>query len=262
MKCTNLLSLLTILLTSLLFSEYAVAQSNLVEIRNSSGEKRKICMYKDTDRLAKIPYKCFELLAKEKVVWNRGGDTANFKAKVFRPAIVLDKLLHYARVPGLTTQMVMGAGSKFAHSAAPVKAGVTKYRLKVCNKRFNEKIYFAISFETNDQYLTEGWWSVTRGQCVDLEVSDRLKRKINLDYGNLPRMYFYAETWSTNPMYWTGGIDGLYHCVNDRKAFEQKIPRGRGVSPQAKPCGPSQKTVSFRRVEASKTNEVYSYLTF
>jgi uncharacterized membrane protein len=262
MKRKHSVALFAILLASMLFAGSAVAQSTLVEIRNSSGEKRKICMYKDTDKLAKIPYKCFELIAKEKVVWNRAGDTANFKAKVFRPAAVLDKLLHYARVPGLTTQIVLGVGSRFAHSAAPVQAAVTKYRLKVCNKRFNEKIYFAISFETNDQYLTEGWWSVTKGQCVDLEVSDRLKQKIKLDYGNLPRLYFYAETWRAKPMYWTGGTSGLMLCVNDKKAFELKVARGRGVSPMARPCGLSQKQVSLRRIEAPKTNQVYFYLRF
>ena len=110
--------LFAILLTSLFFSEYAAAQPlSLVEIRNRSGEKRKICMYKDSDTVSMAPYKCFVINADETVVWNRNGNQSNFKVKVFRAA----RLLNYRRVPGRTNRIVMNPGDGFGFDYVPPK---------------------------------------------------------------------------------------------------------------------------------------------
>jgi hypothetical protein len=110
--------LFAILLTSLFSAEYAAAQPlSLVEIRNRSGEKRKICMYKDSDTVSMAPYKCFVINADETVVWNRNGNQSNFKVKVFRAA----RLLNYRRVPGRTNRIVMNPGSGFGFDYVPPK---------------------------------------------------------------------------------------------------------------------------------------------
>jgi uncharacterized membrane protein len=253
-------ALFTILLVSVFLAGSAAAQSTLVEIRNNSGEKRKICMYKDADRLAKIPYKCFVLSAKEKVVWNRAGDTLDFKAKVFRPAVV-DKLLHYARVPGLTTQMVMGRGSRFAHSSSPVTAGVTKYRLRVCNNKLNQEVFVAVSFETNDHFVTQGWFSVKKGAaCKYLDVSDLLNQQVKLEYGFMPRIHYYAETRGAKPLYWSGGANGKALCVSNSKEFNLIHKRSETYNI---PCHVNvQRKEYFRLMPSLKSNEVVYRMTF
>ena len=263
MKRTNALALFAILMTSLFFSEYATAQDDiLVEIINSSGEKRKICIYKGEDRVAVVPQKCFVMNVKEKLIWNREGNNVYFQVKVFRPGIV-DRFLYTRQLPASTWVMQIGKGNTFSYSNKKSDGSVTKYRLKVCNQRFNQEIYFAVSFETNDYFVTEGWWSVKKGKCVELAVSDRLKRSINLNYGNLPQTYYYAESHGDNPQFWAGGSSGRALCVNDRKAFQIMLVRGRGGNPIPGACDQlGQKVVSFRRIDTPKTNEEYYYLTF
>ncbi len=118
MKSTKLFNLFAILLTSLFFSEYAAAQSGpFVEIRNTSPEVRKICMYKDSDKVSMAPYKCFVINANEKVVWNRNGNRSDFKVKVFKATW----LLHYRRVPGRTNRIVMNPGNGFGFGYVPPK---------------------------------------------------------------------------------------------------------------------------------------------
>ncbi len=110
MKRTNIFTLFAILLTVLFLSGYAAAQPlSYVEISNRSGEKRKICMYKDSDTVSMAAYKCFVINPNGKVVWNRNGNRSDFKVKVFRVA----RLLNYRRVPGHMNRIVMGAGSGF-----------------------------------------------------------------------------------------------------------------------------------------------------
>ena len=271
MKSTKLLNLFAILMTSLFFSEYAAAQTGpFVEISNNSRGVRKICMYKNTDKVMAVPYKCFQMNHKEKVVWNRAGDRSDFKVKVFSPQkpkvfspYLGDKYLYTSWLLGRTASIVIGSGRQFSSSQSPLKPEVTKYRLKVCNQRFNQEIFFALSFETNDYYVTEGWWSVKKGRCVELGVSDRLKRSINLAYGNLPRTYYYAESYGFNPKFWAGGSSGRELCVNDRRAFEIMLVRDLGGNPLPGACNQSgQKVVSFRSMDVPKTNQEYYYLTF
>lgn len=255
MKSTRILTAFAVLIVSLLFAGFAAAQSvPLVEITNESWEKRRICFYKDGTGL--VPYRCFEMIHGEKAVWNREQDTAAyFNVKVFKPALV-DKLLHYRRLSALTNRIVMGTGGKLGVSQAG------RYRLKVCNNRFNQKIFFALHFATNKSFLTEGWWSVTKGKCLEFAVSDQLYQRLNLEYGNMPRIYVYAETFTQDPMYWSGGLAGLKRCVNRSDEFRFVYPGVFiGDTPPGS-CSSNQKLVSFRHIDSPKPNEVYYYLTF
>lgn len=254
MRRTNILTLFAIVVTSFFSFEHAAAQSlPLVEIVNESWEKRKVCFYKDGTGL--VPYRCFGMIHGEKAVWNREGDTAYFNVKVFKPALV-DTLLHYRRLPPLTKRIVLGTGRQLGYSQA------TKYRLKVCNSRFNQKIFFALHFETGKSFLTEGWWSVSKGKCVEFAVSDKLNQRLNLEYGSMPRIYMYAETFTQDPMYWTGGPAGLKRCVSRSDEFRFVHPGVfiGDIPPGA--CSSRQKLVSFRPVDSPRTNGVYYYLTF
>ncbi len=255
MQRTNILILIAIVVTSLFFSERAAAQSvHLVEIVNESFEPRKICFYKDGTGVA--PYKCFELLHGEKAVWNREQDTAAyFNLKVFKPALI-DKRLHYRRLSSFTNKIVMGTGTDLEITRA------ARYRLKVCNQGPNQKVFFVLHFETDKSFLTEGWWSVAKGKCVEFAVSDKLNQRLNLEYGSKPRIYMYAQTFTKDPKYWTGGLTGLKRCVDRSDEFRFVHPGVfvGDVPPEA--CASRQKLVSFRPIASPRTNEVYYYLTF
>ena len=264
-KRTNTLALFAIMLTSLFFAEYSAAQSlTLVEIYNDSGEARKACMYRADDTAAAVPSECFEMDHREAVLWDRKGDRSNFRIKIFNPALI-DKILHDRELPGGTTTIMIRRDGKIFFGGDPRNAPVTKYRLKVCNQRFNEKISFALSFETDAAFFTEGWWSVEKGKCVELGVSERLKQSMNLAYGNMPRTYFYARTHGDNPQfwYWSGNGDGRSFCINEKKAFKILGERGPAGNFKSAPCTESnQKMASFRRIDDPKTNQAYYYLTF
>ncbi len=262
MKRTNTLALFAILLTSLYFVGSVAAQPvTLVQIYNNSGEERKACMYPADDPDAAIPIECFEMDHKEVVVWIRQNDRSNFRLKIFRMAPVFE-IRHDRVLPGATTHIMIQA-SELTISPDLSKAVFTKYRLKACNQRFDEKIFFALSFETDFAFFTEGWWSVEKGKCVEIPVSERLSNNMKLPYGNMPRAYFYARTHSDKPQfwYWSGDGEGKSFCINEKKSFKilgKRVPAGNPP-----PCNASNlKTASFRRIDDPKTNTDYYYLTF
>ncbi len=166
-------------------------------------------------------------------------------------------------LPGGTNTISISKDGKIFFGGDPRSVPVTKYKLKVCNQRFNEKIFFALSFETDAAFFTEGWWSVEKGKCIEIGVSERLKQSMNLAYGNIPRTYFYARTHGENPRfwYWSGTGEGKSFCINEKKAFKILGKPGRAGTPP--PCTASNlKTAAFRRIDDPKTNAEYYYLTF
>ncbi len=262
MKRNRSVALFAIFLASIFCAGSAAAQGiSLVEIYNNSGEERKACMYPADDPVAAIPIECFEMDHKEIVVWIRQNDRSNFRLKIFRMAPDF-RIRHDRVLPGATTHIMIQA-SELAISPDLSETAFTKYRLKVCNQRFDEKIFFALSFETNFAFLTEGWWSVEKGKCVEIPVSKRLSNNMSLPYGNLPRTYFYARTHSAKPQfwYWSGAGEGKSFCIKEKNAF--KISGKRGPVGDPPPCTASNmKTAAFRRIADPNPNEDIYYLNF
>lgn len=265
MKRRNIFTLFTILLTSLSFAEYAAAQNDgLVAIRNTSGERRKICMYRSDNKIVSVlvPYKCIELNAGTTVIWSREGDFSTFTVKIFKPALI-DKYLYTRNLPRRTTTIIIGEGGSFGYSTVKVKPPVAKYRLKVCNFKSDDEVYFTLGFETNAKFFTEGWWNLKKDECMEVDVSERLKRSIALEYGNMPRTYFYGRTYGGIPQEWNGGTDGRPVCVNKKKAFRTLYERGKDGNYLPVPCGgDGQEQVSFRLLGEPKVGQEYYFLTF
>ncbi|MEZ5429300.1 MAG: DUF1036 domain-containing protein [Pyrinomonadaceae bacterium] len=262
MKKTRLFYPFAILLFGLVCVSFVSAQT--VEIKNISGAKRKICMYKGDDKVGLVPYRCFEMNRDEKVLWNRGGDGSNFMVKIFEPKALLDDYLYTRHLPGDTTVILMGEGKRFGFGRDERKAPITKYRLKVCNQQWDQTVYFTLGFETNQVFVTEGWWNVAKGQCVEIGVSQRLKDNWNVEYGSLPRTFYYARTYGNEPLFWRGGENDYNLCINERDAFTIKqfeIDSAGQYQPLS--CdNPGEDRVKFRRLDDPKTNQEYYYLTF
>jgi len=252
-----------ILLACLFSAEYVDAQTDgLVEISNKSGEKLKICMYRTNNLLDIVPFKCLTLNAGRKVIWSREGDRSNFTVKIFKPALI-DKYVRTHNLPGDTTRIIMGWRDSFVYSIDKPKPLVTKYRLRVCNKQWDETVSFTLGFETNTGIFAEGWWNLAKGKCMDVDVSERLKRILGLEYGSIPRTFYFARMYGDNPQEWSGGEAGRPLCVNNKKAFRTFLERGNDGNYLPSPCGADgQKQVSFRLLGEPKADQEYYFLTF
>ncbi len=135
--------------------------------------------------------------------------------------------------------------------------------MKVCNQRFDQKIYFALAFEVNKGVYTEGWWSVRYGECKQFPVSVTLKNAIGADYGTLPRTYYYARTGAPDRLTWAGGDNDLQLCVNQNKAFHRVDYRNSNGVLNFGSCNANgEEFVAVRRLDDPKTNQAYYFLTF
>lgn len=250
--------------TSLFAAQHAAAErTSYVSISNEAGEAREVCVYRADDPTTANPIECFEIYNKQAAKWYREGDRSNFRIRTFDPTSD-DKILHDRELPGGTTLILLRKDGKLVSGGDPRKKSlVVKFRLKVCNQRFNEKISFALSFESNAAFISEGWWSLEKGKCIEIPVSEQLKQSISLVYGELPRTYFYARTHGDKPQfwYWSGIGDGKSFCIDEKKSF--KLSGKRTLSGNPPQCTASdQKTAAFRRLADPKADEDIYYLNF
>jgi uncharacterized membrane protein len=253
------------LLISLFSINYVSAQSletnPAVDIKNNSGETRKICMHKPKT-ITLFAIGCVELRNGESIFWNRKGVFTPFKVKIYKVRKVLDKYLYARDLPADTGKIIIGTGGRFGFSR--FKNISTKYVLRVCNQRFEDKVYFVLGYETNYGFWTEGWWNVAKGECKNIPVSKRLKEKWNVPYGTLPRTFYYARTYGDTPLYWRGGEGDYNLCVNTKKAFKkiQFINDGTNIR-KPLPCDDTnEEFITFRRVKDPRVKQEYYYLTF
>ncbi len=262
MKKSRLFYAFAILFGNFLLIHQASAQgletNPLVEIKNSSGETRKICMHKP-QTITLFAIGCVTLKNNESVYWNREGVFTPFKVKVYTVQKILDKYLYTRDLPSDTGKIIIGSGKRFGFSR--FKNIATKYVLKVCNTRYPDKVYFVLGFETNYGTWTEGWWNVEKGKCIEIPVSRRLKEKHNIPYGTLPRTFYYARTYyGKESLYWRGGEGDAGLCINTAKAFSKLQFRQDGTSVRTpEPCtATNEEIVKFRRLpDPSVKQEIY-----
>lgn len=266
MKKTRILYLLAIIFGHILFTQYVSAQSletnPAVEIKNNSGETRKICMHKPKT-VTLFAIGCVELKKGESIYWDRKGVFTPFKVKIYKVRKVIDKYLYARDLPSDTGKILIGTGGRFGFSR--FENIRPKYVLNVCNTRFDGGVYFVLGFETNYGTWTEGWWNVEKGKCIKIPVSKRLKEKHNIPYGTLPRTFYYARTYyGDESLYWKGGEGDNELCINTKKAFSklQFKQDGTGIKTPLPCTAENEKFVKFRRLkDPSIKNEVYN-LTF
>jgi uncharacterized membrane protein len=261
MNKKRVLYLVALISGQLLLSTYGSAQgletNPPVEIKNNSGETRKICMHKPKT-ITLFAIGCVELKSGENIYWNREGVFTPFKVKIYRVQKILDKYLYARDLPADTGKILIGQGGRFGFSR--FKNIATKYVLKVCNSRF-PKLFLVLGLETNYGFWTEGWWNVAKGKCIDIPVSKRLKEKHNIPYGTLPRTFYYARTYyGDESLYWRGGEGDNELCINTAKKFSklQFKQDGTGVK-TPEPCtAKNEKLVKFRKVaDPSVKQEIY-----
>lgn len=261
-KLTYLFAVMFILIAANHASAQSLETNPAVEIKNNSGETRKICMHKQKT-ITLFAIGCVELKNGESIYWNREGVFTSFKVKIYEVRKVFDKYLYTRDLPADTGKIIIGQGGRFGYSR--FKNISTKYVLRVCNTRFPDNVYFVLGFETNYGFWTEGWWSVAKGNCINIPVSKRLKENWNIPYGTLPRTFYYARTYyGDESFYWRGGEGDSALCINTKKTFKKLQFRNDGTNIRKPlPCtDENEKTVKFRRLDDPNTKQEYYYLTF
>lgn len=266
MKKTRPPYLIATIFGLLLLSTYISAQSMEtnppVEIKNTSGEERKICMHKP-DLISLFAIGCVTLKNGENIYWNREGIFTTFKVKVYKTQKILDKYLYARDLPADTGKIIIGSGKRFGFSR--FKNISTKYGLKACNTKYPDGIYMVLGFETNYGTWTEGWWKIDKGKCINIPVSKRLKEKHNIPYGTLPRLFYYARTYyGDESLYWRGGDGDTEFCINTAKQFSklQFVQDGTGVKTRQPCTAENEGLVKFRRATDPAVKQEYFYLTF
>lgn len=263
LKLTNLYAFLFIILFSAVYASAQGLETNPpVEIKNNSGETRKICMHKPKT-ITLFAIGCVELKNGESIYWNREGIFTEFKVKIYKVQKILDKYLYARDLPADTGKIIIGVAGRFGFSR--FKNIATKYTLNVCNSRFPGGIYLVLGFETNSGFWTEGWWNVAEGKCINIPVSQRLKEKHNIPYGTLPRTFYYARTYyGDESLYWRGGEGDDELCINTAKAFLklQFKQDGTGVKTPLPCTAKSESLVKFRSLKDPAVKQETYYLKF
>ena len=255
-------TILGLLLSASLVSAQSMDTNPPVEIKNDSGEERKICMHKP-DLISLFAIGCVTLKNGENIFWNRKGVFTDFKVKVYETRKILDKYLYARDLPADTGKIIIGRGKRFGFSR--FKNITTKYVLRVCNTKYPGGVYFVLGFETNYGTWAEGWWNVDKGKCINLPVSKRLKEKHNIPYGTIPRLFYYARTYyGDESLYWRGGDGDTELCVNTAKRFDklQYIQDGTAVKTRQPCTAENEALVKFRRLEDPREKQDFIYLTF
>lgn len=261
-KLSYLLAVIFILIQINHASAQSFETNPAVEIKNNSGETRKICMHKPKT-ITLFAIGCVELRNGESIYWDRKGVFTPFKVKIYKVRKLIDKYLYARDLPADTGKITVGTGGRFGFSR--FKNISTKYILRVCNTRFTDKVYFVLGYETNHGFWTEGWWNVAKGKCINIPVSKRLKEQWNIPYSTIPRTFYYARTYNgDNSLFWRGGEGDSALCINTNKAFKKKqfLNDGTGIKKPLSCTGKNEETVKFRRIDDPRIKQEYYYLTF
>jgi hypothetical protein len=262
-RIKNLYAILFIIFISAVYASAQGLETNpAVEIKNNSGETRKICMHKQKT-ITLFAIGCVELKNGESIYWNREGVFTEFKVKIYKVRKLIDKYLYTRDLPADTGKIIIGTGGRFGFSR--FKNIRTKYTLRVCNTKYPDGVYFVLGFETNYGFWTEGWWNVGEGKCINIPVSKRLKDKYNIPYGTLPRTFYYARTYyGDESLYWRGGEGDSELCINTAKAFSklQFKQDGTGVKTPLPCTAENESLVKFRSLKDPSVKQETYYLSF
>ncbi len=266
----SILAVFAASVVALVSVQIAVGQEGpTVEILNPSGEVRKVCFHRvdrnrtGVEKVKALPLGCYRLQNQQFIKWKRA-DSNELQVKVYRPQLI-DKLLGMGRMPGSTRSIEIEASGDLTFRDEPVTG--TRYILKVCNKNSSQPVFLALGFRM-EFWVTEGWWSVKKGACIELPVSRMLYRKWDFEFGLMPGIYFYARTYGEKPVFWRGGQAGRFSprlCYDETKAFTWKkldIDWPYADIKLQTCAGPQERKVMFRFIPPPKARSRYYYLTF
>lgn len=214
-KFQKIFTFLTISLASLIS-----VSAQIVSIKNSSGEERKICFYNIDDTVGIVPKICFTMKKNEGANW-QNTDGKSFMVKVFKPGI-FDEYLYTRRLPEDTDRMIVGEGGRFGFGRKEVKPAPKRYFLKACNQQWEQKVFFVLAIETSKGIWTRGWWNLAKGECLNFPISEMMKSKWGIEYGTMPKIYYYAKITGEKNLEWRGGENDYNFCINTTSVFEKK----------------------------------------
>ena len=217
-------------------SAQVIGDNPPVEIRNTSGEERKVCFHKPK-RVTLFAIGCVTLKSGERIFWDRKSEFTPFKVKVYQKRKLLDKYLYARDLPGDTGKITIGEGGRFGFST--FKTMVGQYSVRACNNQQKDDVWLSVGFDSEWGMLSEGWWQIPQGECRTIDINDRLREKWNIGASTPPRVYYYARTYGEKPQFWNEGTFAKTFCINPKKRFNAKL-QGDGL------CGAGQEKTTYR----------------
>ncbi len=200
----------------------------LIEITNKGGETRRVCFYKDK-RINLKAEECFDVPAGRTAIYARGENrkAERMKIKTFTCCRLIPKLIEVQdRLPGDIVSITVWESGRFQFGRylKPVPRK-PEYRVKFCNTRQATPVWLAIAagggIQGSEKTITEGYWSIPRGECVTINYSERLMRAGAGYPPNPPLMMYRAYTTGEARMQWSGTAENEDPalCVNTAKKF-------------------------------------------
>lgn len=248
----------------------ATARADKITITNELKERVKVCVYNATDRVALIPSNCWTIDAGKSVVWDRGKEEFTFNARVFRPGLIDD---HICSGIDLTKDFYIDASKKPcrvytldpvpspkpppAAQPKPAPTPPKKYTLRVCNTT-GATVQYALAYPINDfNFVGEGWWLVSKGDCMNIAMSEIWKAQ-GINDGVFVPTFIYAKSGQLFQQIWEGIGDDLSFCINQKKAFEIRQFEIKNHKLIRFPCeGTNLDLVKFLEVPGPEFGEMY-----
>lgn len=224
-----------------------------VKIENTGDETRKICFHK-AKRVTLFPIGCVHLKPGEHIFWDRKSTFTPFQVKIYKDRKLIDKYLYSRDLPGDTGKILIGTGARFGFSR--FKNIRKQFTVRVCNDTYDDPVFFALGLDYANFMVSEGWWSVEKGECKNIPITRRAKDNWNIPYSSIPRVYYYARTYGDKPLFWRRGENARVFCLNPGKRFKGYLGGGNVCQENAE--GQSYR---FLKVLNDRSDEM-QYLTF
>ena len=234
-------------------SAQAIGDNPPVEIKNTGDEVRKICFHKPK-RVTLFAIGCVHLKPGENIFWDRKSTYTPFKVKVYQDRKLVDKYLYSRDLPGDTGSILIGRGFRFGFSR--FKNIRKQFTVRVCNTKYDDPVYFALGLDYANYMVSEGWWSVKKGECKNIPITKRAKDNWSVPYSQIPRVYYYARTYGDKPLYWNKGEGARVFCLNPKQRFKGYLGGGNFCEQDAE-----GQTYRFLTTLSERSDEM-QYLTF
>ncbi|MEL7446770.1 MAG: hypothetical protein AAGK02_13340 [Pseudomonadota bacterium] len=197
-------------------------EQGYLKMENRAETKRKICIF-GKEEWKIVPRKCFTLEPGEWVLWERQKPKERFRAVFYETRLGPDKLLKSLDLKKETVYLATtGVGGSIQSSWKP-RPGPPKpeFRVKYCNTSQADPVWLVIGATSGQKAFTEGFWSISKGDCLTINYSERYQLIFGGDRGVPLRPMYRAYTVGENRLTWGGSREKEEPelCINTDKRF-------------------------------------------
>jgi hypothetical protein len=234
-----------------------------VEIRNTSGEARRVCFYKGHADINLAPDGCVMVDPGETKSYDRAaaGDRGAYKVKVFKPAL-FDQYLYARKLPADAGRLLLRERGRFSfvryrNIAPPPDQGPRQ--ISLCNANQPRSVWVVIALRHAGRLTANGYWEVKPGTCINVPFH----RYSNAPQTVFPEVFYWARTYGDAPLYWSGKPGDVAICKQRGEFRNEWRPlAGADLVEGAECAGEGSEIVYTRRHTAGTPQGRTTRLTF